>query len=263
MNLINFFKNHLSNIAYILKANGTFGIIFRYITLQVKENYAMRYDNTYKKYYVKQEKFREQIKTLTLDNDWFTPNIPSWSSVFDRIEGKDIFRNGLEIGSWQGLSAYFLLQEFPNLHMTCVDTWEGADEHKSHDHTTKEILETSEAAFDNNLSIYNERFKKYKGTSLSYFNSFPKQNCFDLIYIDGSHHSDDVVLDAMKGFEMLSINGIMIFDDYFWSYYSNPSENPAGAINAFLTLKKHQLEILSINYQLIIRKKSNSARYNG
>jgi len=220
----------------------------------------MRYNSSYKNHYAKQQKFRESINILTLDHDWFTGNIPSWLSVFDRVKAKETFKNGLEIGSWQGLSTFFLLQEFPNLHITCVDTWEGADEHKASSATSKEVLDASEVAFNNNLSIYEKRFKKYKGTSLSYFSSSHKQNFFDLIYIDGSHHSDDVIIDAVKGFEMLSSNGIMIFDDYLWSYYSNASDNPAGAINSFLMLKKHQLEILSINYQLIIRKKSNSVR---
>jgi predicted O-methyltransferase YrrM len=80
------------------------------------------------------------------------------------------------------------------------------------------------------------------------------KNSFDLIYIDGSHHTDDVIVDAIKGFELLKVGGIMIFDDYFWGYYNKPIDNPAGAVNAFLRLKEGAFEIECIYRQLILKK---------
>tara|TARA_R110002110_G_scaffold119309_2_gene293735 strand:+ start:19812 stop:20003 length:192 start_codon:yes stop_codon:yes gene_type:complete len=59
-----------------------------------------------------------------------------------------------------------------------------------------------------------------------------------LTYVNGSHHKNDVIIDAVKCFEMLKVGGIMIFDDYFWQYYPDAIDNPAGAINTFLRLKK-------------------------
>lgn len=79
--------------------------------------------------------------------------------------------------------------------------------------------------------------------------------------MDGSHHSDDVVVDAIKFFQMLKVGGIMIFDDYFWRYYDSIIENPAGVINSFLRLKKNQLEIIGFDYLLIIKKTAKSSRF--
>jgi len=169
--------------------------------------------------------------------------------VFEKygLLNKDV--NSLEIGSWEGLSSYFILHILPHAHLTCVDTWAGSDEHEG-----DEVLNTIESNFDSNLQPYNERLTKFKGTSFNFFNTQNERGKFDLIYIDGSHHCDDVVIDAIKGFELLKVGGIMIFDDYFWRFYKRDMDNPAGAINSFLNLKKGSYKIVSVYYQLIIEK---------
>jgi predicted O-methyltransferase YrrM len=168
----------------------------------------------------------------------------------------------MEIGSWQGQSALFLLVFLEKAKLTCVDTWEGADEHKSGHAANHEILSKVERVFDANLSEFKDRVAKYKGTSYQYFNDCFKIEEFDLIYIDGSHHSDDVLVDAIKSFEMLKVGGLIIFDDYFWKYYSRTIDNPSGAINAFMRLKRNQIKVICFDYQLIIRKTSSSVRWS-
>jgi predicted O-methyltransferase YrrM len=54
---------------------------------------------------------------------------------------------------------------------------------------------------------------KFKGTSYKFFSENTVKEYFDLIYVDGSHHTDDVIVDAIKSFELLKIGGIIIFDD--------------------------------------------------
>lgn len=141
------------------------------------------------------------------------------------------------------------MRYFTNAQLTCVDTFEGADEHnKSNDNFT-----STEETFDDNLKEFSIR--KWKGSSLKFFATMQgNPDRFDIIYIDGSHHSDDVIVDAFKAFEMLTLGGIIIFDDYFWTWYQNTSDNPAGAINAFLRLISKQIEIVSFDYQLISEK---------
>lgn len=158
----------------------------------------------------------------------------------------------LEIGSWEGLSSLFILSTFPNANLISVDTWEGADEHQNNPH-----LNAIEQNFDKNLHSYVERLTKFKGTSFEFFSKNTVKERFDLIYVDGSHHTDDVIVDAIKSFELLKIGGILIFDDYIWGYYKNPMDNPAGAINSFLRLKKGAFEILSVYGQLTLKKTRN------
>jgi predicted O-methyltransferase YrrM len=200
-----------------------------------------------------QERFRELAKSLQFSDDWFTHNIPFWLSVFDeygfRTRGElDV----LEIGSWQGLSSYFILHTLPNARLTCVDTWEGADEQKAAE--TSEALDKVEATFDRNLLAFQDRLRKYKGTSLSFYSDESRRGRYDFIYVDGSHHCDDVLVDAIKCFEMLAVGGIMILDDYRWRYYPNPIDNPAAAINLFLRLKRGSYRIIRSYYQLVITK---------
>ena len=160
----------------------------------------------------------------------------------------------LEIGSWEGLSSYFILSTMPQSHLTCVDTWDGSDEHKDETHTTLNILSKIENKFDKNLATFQQRLSKYKGTSYSFFNSTTVRDCYDFIYVDGSHYSDDVIIDAIKCFEMLKIGGVMIFDDYFWRYYPKAIDNPAAPINLFLRLKSGSYKIVRLYYQLAIVK---------
>ena len=79
-----------------------------------------------------------------------------------------------------------------------------------------------------------------------------------MVYIDGSHHCDDVIIDAIKSFQMLKVGGIMIFDDYLWQYYPRDIDNPAAAINVFLKLKEGSYKVVRVYYQLIIEKISDN-----
>lgn len=199
--------------------------------------------------------FSVEKQQLNLSNDWFSKNIPFWVSVFDEYKFQEKEKiEALEIGSWEGLSSYFILHYLKKAVLTCVDTWEGADEHQSGDAASLEVLSNVENTFDTNLAKYQQRLTKYKGTSYSYFGKNFERNKFDLIYVDGSHHCDDVIIDAIKSFEMLKIGGILIFDDYLWQYYANPIDNPASAIHSFLKLKNGSYKILRTYYQLIILK---------
>ena len=87
----------------------------------------------------------------------------------------------------------------------------------------------------------------------SFFNESSQKNIFDVIYVDGSHHCNDVVVDAVKSFELLKIGGIMIFDDYLWQYYSKDIDNPAAAINVFLKLKQDSYKVVRVYYQLRVK----------
>lgn len=205
-----------------------------------------------------ESEFKKRAHALSTSQDWFTHNIPRWLGIFNdyRFAQKNEL-NSLEIGSWEGLSAHFILHTLPNATLTCVDTWEGSDEHKTETLSEKHSLSKIEQSFDNNLAAFRDRLNKQKGTSFSFFVNNPGRNKFDFIYVDGSHYADDVLIDAMKCFEMLKIGGVMIFDDYFWQFYSNPLDNPASAINLFLRLKRGSYKLIDVSNQIAIEKISD------
>jgi predicted O-methyltransferase YrrM len=207
------------------------------------------------RYVEMQRSFRELASSLRLSNDWFTDNIPYWLAAFDEVglaERRET--KVLEIGSWEGLSSFFILHTIPHSILTCVDTWEGADEHRSGDFATPGVLSSIERTFDHNLARFSDRLVKHKGPSFGFYQQRSTRDPYDLIYVDGSHHSDDVLVDAIKCFEMLKLGGLMIFDDYLWKYYPRAIDNPAAAINLFLRLKKGSYRIVRLYYQMIIQK---------
>jgi predicted O-methyltransferase YrrM len=207
-----------------------------------------------KKYIDQTKKYEGVKKKLEISNDWFTHNIPFWCAIFEKYDCYTRDIKILEIGSWEGLSSFYILNELPNANLTCVDTFEGADEHKEYETITEDVLSDIERKFDKNLKEFGSRFAKFKGSSYSFFNNHDINRKFDLIYVDGSHYIDDVLIDAIKSFQLLNIGGILIFDDYLWRYYKNIEENPAIAVNLFLKAKKGKYKIVSMQYQIIIEK---------
>jgi predicted O-methyltransferase YrrM len=181
--------------------------------------------------------------------DWTSRVVPYWLDAFERTGIKPA--RILEIGAWEGLTSRFLLNTFPQAHMTCVDTWEGGD--------GVAAGHLIEANFDANMAGYGGRVRKVKARSIDFLSRLDPAECFDLIYVDGSHYADDVLTDSVQGFAHLSPGGLMIFDDYLWSNYAHPQDNPAAAINSFLRLKTSQCRIVSAYYQVIIKKVSPGA----
>lgn len=244
-----FWRTFFGDIRYLLKTNASCSVVLCYVRGRLFN------DRSKRPYLEAQREFQNQLPSLRLSNDWFSGDAAHWLVVFQAY-GLAAATNlrALEIGSWEGLSSVFMMRTLPHAQLTCVDTWEGADEHRSGAAASKEVLSRIESAFDANVSPYRDRITKYKGTSFSYFNDHPSGNVFDLIYVDGSHHCDDVIIDAIKCFAMLKVGGIMIFDDYLWKYYPRAIDNPAAAINAFLRLKKGSYKIVRLYSQLIIEK---------
>ena len=88
-----------------------------------------------------------------------------------------------------------------------------------------------------------------------------KKNYFDFIYIDGSHQAPDVLADAVLGFKLLRVGGLIVFDDYLWSetmpYGKDPLRCPKPAIDAFVNLNFRKLQIITAPlYQLYVQKLS-------
>jgi predicted O-methyltransferase YrrM len=104
-------------------------------------------------------------------------------------------------------------------------------------------------------NLFKNASRKFAVAHCLFFSHHQKLNYYDLIYIDGSHYADDVIIDSILAFSLLKKNGILIFDDYLWWYYSNPRKNPSAAINLFLKLKADSLKIIFVGYQIAIQKK--------
>ena len=80
-------------------------------------------------------------------------------------------------------------------------------------------------------------------------------NKYDLIYIDASHHTDDVFVDAYYSHKMLNINGTIIFDDNLWQNKSG-AYTVNKAIDFFEEIYKDKYSHFHNNYQRFYLKKN-------
>ena len=174
-----------------------------------------------------------------------------WSEIFKEFKDQEVL--GLEIGSFEGRSAIWLLENIlthSNSHLTCVDTFEGSMEHSdTHKH---ELYERCVS----NLSPYSN-VQIIKGYSHDVMKTLNQK--FDFIYIDGDHRAASVLEDAVLAFRLLKFGGILIFDDYLWQdpRYPKPEDAPKLGIDSFLnTYKGHYVEVFK-GYQYSIRKVSS------
>ncbi|MFH1670328.1 MAG: class I SAM-dependent methyltransferase [Patescibacteria group bacterium] len=188
--------------------------------------------------------------------DWFSENIPLWGKLLAHLAGKPHLKF-LEIGSWEGRSACWLLQNIlthPTSTLTCIDTFQGSPEHLE-DPDWSPALEHLEDVFDRNIAAIGaiERVRKLKGKSASILPLLIQEQ-FDFVYIDGSHFSAEVSTDALLGWKILKQGGLMVFDDYQWAVAHKLEDRPKPAIDAFLQSKEGEYDLLHKEWQVIVRK---------
>jgi glycosyltransferase involved in cell wall biosynthesis/SAM-dependent methyltransferase len=194
------------------------------------------------------------LRGYQFTNSWFIYNIPIWQQTLQHI--KDLPNlNFLEIGSWEGQSTCWLLDNVlthPTSKITCIDTFAGGIEHRD-----LEELSLIELRFDSNIKKANsaDKVKKIVGYSQYCLRELPLNN-YDFIYIDGSHIASDVLEDIILSWRLLKEEGIIIFDDYQWqAYQDQPLKHPAPAIDSFLSIFQDKINVLYKDYQVIIQKK--------
>jgi hypothetical protein len=176
----------------------------------------------------------------------FTTSFLFWKNIINKISKIKY----LEIGSFEGRSASFI-KEFSNLEsLMAVDTFQGSDELKNIDY--KKVYEN----FKYNLNLEggggNENINFIKDNSDNFFNN--NKSYYNLIYIDGSHHYEQVKKDFINSFNFLENNGYIICDDFMWFYYDKIELNPMKAILDCYELYKDRLSVEFVNYQIIFKK---------
>lgn len=231
----------LSNFGYFLKTDAPLGVHLHYVRTLLK------YAGIRNRYRAAQADFAEWVKHGRFSTDWVSAKIPFWLEAFGEQSSREL--EVLEIGSWEGMSSCFLLRALPKARLTCVDTWMGGDEHQG-----RQGLNEIEANFEANIAPFRDRVTKIRNSSLGFFATTPAEARYDLIYVDGSHRADDVIVDAVQCHTRLKVGGLMILDDYLWRDYDDWRNNPAPAINAFLKMKAGCYEHVLVYHQLILRK---------
>ncbi len=201
-----------------------------------------------------------KFKKYEFSADLFTENLKIWQENLISWAG---FPNlqVLEIGSCEGQSTCWLLDNIltdNSAKITCVDLF----------------FHWYEKIFDSNIikSGASEKVDKIKGKSQEVLRHLPF-NCYDVIYIDGSHVASDILEDAVLSWRLLKLGGLLIFDDYdyvflrqsscdsknsaFSGLSSHPNWNAKVGIDAFLIGFEDKIKMLYKGHQVIVEKTSD------
>jgi hypothetical protein len=150
----------------------------------------------------------------------------------------------LEIGSFEGYSVNIFNKIFNQPEIYCVDPWIPYSEHPN--------LNFNQIEKNFEANTVNLNIKKFKMFSSDFFKNNNKN--FDLIYIDGSHTSDDVFFDAMESFKILNKNGILFFDDFFGHKKFNNNQPLDGVARFLKTINANSHKLIFINSQIAFLK---------
>jgi len=185
--------------------------------------------------------------------DWTSHHLKLWEELLrDKI---DTATAVLEIGSFEGRSALFFLQFLPRSHITCVDTFQGSEEHVERGSQYESDMAEVERRFDQNLEPFADRVDKRRGDSVVVLPRLAaEQRLYGLIYVDGDHSAASTYTDARLGWDLLDNDGVMILDDYRWGRDRPAAKSPAAGMEAFLQQIAGEYELLHRDQQIVIRK---------
>lgn len=176
--------------------------------------------------------------------DFFTANAqPNFEKYLNRYKGQpDLYF--LEIGAFEGLSTVWLVKNIlthTTSRIMTIDTFEGGEDLKQLN------LGDLYSVFAENIKGLEAKIDVVKGSSQDILRMDSMQNCrFDFAYIDGSHRSQHVMLDAIQSFKLLKKGGILAFDDYLWKWQGNDEiESPGIAIDSFMKMYAREIKKLS------------------
>lgn len=164
---------------------------------------------------------------------------------------------GLEIGCFKGGTTVWLLENGLS-RVDVIDPFTGNPEHKLFKEAFPESpldLSTLKKEFAENTRTYGKRVSINEGRSADVLPKLVVCGAsYDFIYVDGSHDSRDVILDAVIGFKLLKPGGVMVFDDYEWNFYDEGYRNPGMAIDFLLGAFAGEMRVLERCYQVSIQK---------
>lgn len=119
------------------------------------------------------------------------------------------FKEGAEIGVFEGEYSSTLCKANPGLHLYCIDPWKMYPDFI--ERYTQEILDSSYETASKWLSKYNVTIMKQ--TSVEAAKSF-NDNSLDFVYVDGNHKYDFVLEDLNTWYPKVRPGGVLSGHDY-------------------------------------------------
>lgn len=171
---------------------------------------------------------------------FFLDHVENWDRFLMNLEDKP--NVCLEIGALHGGASVFMLEKYCKLdgsHLYVIDINE-------------------DPYLKSNLSPYQQSTflcGQSEDICRNLTHNGERKEFLDLVYIDGNHMAKYVLEDAVNSFYMLKDGGFMIFDDYGWGKEGPEFRRPDLGINSFCYAYQKHIDVLFVNWQVIIRKK--------
>lgn len=223
----------------------------------------------------------KDARAPTFTVDWFSNN----EEVFRKKVGPMLQSTktnkrqeirALEIGSYEGRSALWMLQHLGVHHVTCIDDFRDVDPLtiKAGARSAKDVratfMKNMEANMDAGRVVLIEAAAETALRSMTQTNHNKKKThdktrdkildtttdmAFDLIYIDASKDSRFVLEHAVLSFPLLSRTGVMVFDDYT-SSQEHDGSCPKQGIDAFLAIYSPYIRVRHMGWQVIVQRRA-------
>lgn len=185
---------------------------------------------------------------MDYSQDWFTQNIKLWEFLLKPLSDNPI--KAIEIGSFEGRSTIWLCENVlthKDSHIDCVDPYQPYLEMN-----LDLDMEASKKRFFQNTKPYKDKITMHQMKSDIYLKA--RTEMADLIYVDGDHTYKACLKDMVQSHLLLKPDGIMIIDDYLWAGMLEGPDLPKGAVNSFMAGFAEEYSLLSIGYQVILKK---------
>ena len=184
-------------------------------------------------------RYRAWFADKEFTTDWTTGNLSRWRRILSpwRYEPLRI----LELGSWEGRSATFFLNFFPNATMVAVDAFSEFPE--------------IEGRFDRNLAPFKGRLEKIKSVSFPALDRLAAEGrVFDLVYIDADHVYEPVRKNSLGAWRVTAPGSVIIWDDYRFGLDKPKELQAKTAIDEFLRAREGAWRLLGKGYQVMIER---------
>jgi len=158
-----------------------------------------------------------------------------------------------EIGSFEGKGSLMIIEHLCNnehSRLYCIDPWEDCYVKDNEQFSHLNLL------FKNQYNTFKENTKNCKkiielrGYSNEVIDSI--EEGIDFAFIDGDHSEKQVYQDGVMMYNKMKHDGIMIFDDYYWSL---GDEYTKRGVDRFLEEYKNRIDVLHVDYNVVIRIK--------
>ena len=157
---------------------------------------------------------------LQYDETWFLQHEAAWNETLrpwlEDTFHRDGFLRLLEIGSYEGLSSAWLLENAleitaptpPVNLLTCIDAWPGPEYQSMRqkcEHNLRQVAARGGAA--------PTAYIVYAAPSQEVLSTL-RADYYHFIYVDGSHKAKDVYQDTVQAVRLVRPGGVILWDDY-------------------------------------------------